>query len=74
MSRSIASIAAQIPAEAAQLALATIMAAMGREFDYDSDLWGKVAPPVMRIAEMAGLPPVGDQDDQAHAFWASVIT
>lgn len=74
MSRSVTSIAAQIPAEAAQLALATIMAAMGREFDYDSDLWAKVAAPVMRVAEMAGLPAVGDQDDEAYDFWSSVVT
>lgn len=74
MSRTVASIAAQIPAEAAQLALATIMATMGSSTEWNADVWMKVERALVPAAEMAALPAVGDADDAAYDFWASIIT
>jgi hypothetical protein len=73
MSRTVASIAAQIPAEAAQLALARVMAAMGSSPDWNADVWRAVERIVKPVAELAGLPAVGDADDAAHDFWSSVV-
>ncbi len=67
-------IAAQIDPSKAQLAIARLCVALGREFDWNSDTFNDIAAAV-RPAVPEGLPPImgQDEDDEAaFAFWRNV--
>lgn len=67
----ITEIAARIPAEVAQLAVARVLTALGSETDWSSDTLDEIATAVAP-AHPAGLPSVFDQDDDAVTFWQEV--
>ena len=64
----ITEIAARIPADTAQLAVARVLAALGSESDWSSDTLDAIAAAVAP-AHPDGLPSVFDQDDAAVEFW-----
>ncbi|QGJ97362.1 hypothetical protein PBI_ISCA_82 [Mycobacterium phage Isca] len=68
---SIEDIAALIPADKAQLAVARVIAALGSQFDWDSDTLDGVANAVKDVVP-AEIPSPFDQDDEAIEFWQEV--
>ncbi|ALF00963.1 hypothetical protein SEA_SERENITY_96 [Mycobacterium phage Serenity] len=64
-------IAARIPADKAQLAVARVFVALGSQFDWDSGTLDHVAEAVAS-AHPQGLPSVFDQDEAAVEFWENV--
>ena len=73
MADTIQSIAAQIPAGQAQIAVAKVMAALGCQFDWNSDTLDWVAEAIKPVADsLRGVPDCMDQDDAAVEFWQSI--
>jgi len=64
-------IAERIPADAAQLAVARILAILGSQFDWDSSTLDYVAEAVAPSIPR-GVPSVFDQDGDAVVFWQEV--
>lgn len=67
-------VAAQVDPGKAQLAVARLCVALGRELDWDSDTFDDIAAAI-GPAVPQGLPPImgQDQDDDApFAFWRNV--
>jgi len=69
---SVTEVAAQIDPHEARIAVARVMAALGREFDWNSDTFEGIAVAVVGLAARSGLPSVADQDDGAIEFWQRI--
>lgn len=65
-------VAAKIDPNEARIAVAKVMAALGGQFDWNSDTLEWVADAVCGLAVRSGLPSVADQDDAAVEFWKNV--
>ncbi|ORW08123.1 MULTISPECIES: hypothetical protein [Mycolicibacter] len=73
MSQTIGSIAAMIPPHEAQLAVAKVLAALGGQFDWDSDTTANVADAVAHIGQyLPGVPSYFNQNDEAVTFWQNL--
>lgn len=64
-------IAAKVPADVAQLAVARVLVALGSEQNWSADTLDEIATAVAP-AIPAGLPSVFDQDEAAEDFWRGV--
>ncbi|AEK07437.1 hypothetical protein ROCKSTAR_74 [Mycobacterium phage Rockstar] len=64
-------IAALIPADKAQLAVARVIAALGAQESWDADTLDGVAEAVKGVVP-AEVPSPFDQDDEAIEFWQEV--
>lgn len=64
-----------IPARTAQITCATLLAALGSQYEWNSDTMSSVseaAHEINRISVEAGLPSIyeqNDEDDSAEQFW-----
>lgn len=64
-------IAARIPADVAQLAVARVLVTLGSQAEWSPETLEGVAEAVAPT-KPADLPSVSDQDDAAVEFWSSV--
>ncbi|CAJ1505580.1 hypothetical protein [[Mycobacterium] burgundiense] len=69
---SLREVAAMIPADQAQMAVAKVLASLGAFESWNADTLDAVAEAVRDFNGVGGLPPIFDQDDDAVEFWKCI--
>lgn len=68
----VADIAARLDPDKCRLAVARVMAVLGSKYEWNSDTAVEVHDSVSDAAAAAGLPAIGDQDEDAVEFWETL--